>query len=187
MDRRVGYIILAVFVILILFLYVQFGVRRNSAQITELKTVHAAVTDSLQRAKAVAARLPEMERRLAVLTKQWEKAQQMLPTEKEMPDLLSSVTRAGEKAGARFLLFQPLATKAEQHYTEIPIQISVRSTYHSLGKFLSDLGELQRIVNVSNLKVVPVAEERVTVEANFVATTYVLMKSSIPGRPSRRR
>jgi type IV pilus assembly protein PilO len=162
------------------FLYWKFGYSKNREEIGRLKSVHSAMTDSLQKARRVAAQLPEMERRLAKLEKQWLRAQEMLPSEKEIPSLLSSMTKAGGETGASFLLFQPKPAKPSQYYTEIPIQVTVVSTYHGLGRFLAAVGNLPRIVNVSGLTVKPSGEERATVEAGFQATTYLLRKE---GRP----
>ncbi len=187
MSRAARSAVIVILAILILVLYVQFSYRKNSAQITELKKEHALVSDSLSTARAVAARLPEMERKLEILRQQWEKAQEMLPSSKEIPELLRSLTIAGEKAGVKFLLFQPLATKQEQYYTEVPIQLNVRATYHSLGRFLSAMGNLPRIVNVSKLNLRPISGERETVEANMTATTYVLVKKATPAQPRRPR
>ncbi len=177
--------ILIILAILILVLYFQFGVRANLARIAQLREEHSLVSDSLSSAQAVAARLPEMQERLRILRQQWAKAQEMLPRQKEMPNLIRLITTVGEQAGVKFLLFQPQAPKEEQYYTEIPIQLSVRSTYHALGNFLSALGNLPRIVNVSKLSLKPITEERATVEANLTATTYILTKRSKPAKPRR--
>ena len=187
MGSRARSAILAILAILVIVLYVQYGVRKNTATIAQLRGIHASVADSLQRARSVAAKRPEMEQRLEVLREQWAKAQQMLPEEKEIPELLRSVTTLGEKAKVKFLLFQPLPPKQEQYYTEIPIQLSVKSTYHSLGKFLSALGNLPRIINVSKLNLRPITGEVETIEATFTGTTYVLAKTREPAQPRRPR
>ncbi len=51
--------------------------------------------------------LAKLEAEYERLHLQWESAQELLPPEEEMPDLLRKVTTAGNKAGIEFMLFQP--------------------------------------------------------------------------------
>jgi type IV pilus assembly protein PilO len=98
----------------------------------------------------------------------------MLPKEKEIPSLIQQISNSGTKAGVSFLLFKPSVAIAKTNYSEIPVQIKVACGYHQLGKFLSNVGNLARIVNVPSIRI-QTGNER-SIEANLSAITYTVAK-----------
>lgn len=186
MRRRLLAIILAVIGIAASGLFYKYGVAENKIKIQDLQQKHAAYIDSVNKARTVAERLDEMKRRLRIAELQWEKATEMLPREKEIPDLLTEITRVGAKNNISFRLFQPNPMKPEDIYASVPVNMAVSSTYHDLGAFLSAIGNLPRIVRVSGLKLVRSEGEGISVAADFLATTYVLSEEKTRVATKRR-
>jgi type IV pilus assembly protein PilO len=174
MRKRLPTIVLIVVGIALIVLFYRYGIMANNTAIKNLKDKHAAYTDSVNTARTVAERLDEMKMRVRIAELQWEKATEMLPTAKEIPDLLTSITQVGAKSNVSFRLFQPNPMRQEDIYKALPIKVSIAADYHDLGLFLTAIGSLPRIVNVSDLKVIKSGETDKTVQADFVATTYVL-------------
>jgi type IV pilus assembly protein PilO len=174
MRKRLPTIVLIVVGIAGIVLFYRYGIMANNTTIKDLRDKHAAYTDSVNTARTVAERLDEMKMRVRIAELQWEKATEMLPTAKEIPDLLTSITQVGAKSNVSFRLFQPNPMRQEDIYRALPIKVTIASDYHDLGLFLAAIGSLPRIVNVSDLKVVKSPEEDRSVQADFVATTYVL-------------
>jgi len=85
-----------------------------------------------------------------------------LPTETEVPGLLVDISQTGLANGLNFELFQPLGERDGQggFYKELPIKLRVRGTYHALGKFVSDIALLQRIVTQHNITIAPVPNSK---------------------------
>jgi len=76
-----------------------------------------------------------------------------LPSNKEIPNLLSKISALGSASGLEFLLFKPSKSeKLKDFYKEIPIEIKVIGTYHEVAVFFDRTSRLQRIVNISNIK-----------------------------------
>jgi hypothetical protein len=144
--------------------------------------------------------LARLEAEYERLHDQWMSAQELLPEEKEMPDLLRQVTTAGSRSGVEFALFEPEAPVAHELYTDHPITVTVRGNYHQVGSFMGRLSNLERIVNVTDLAMVQPAESKHakkktstskkkqqdqqtdqvarsnnTVEAHFTLTAYTLL------------
>jgi type IV pilus assembly protein PilO len=121
-------------------------------------------------------RLPELKREFALLNQRWAVAQELLPTQKEVASLLRKVTIAGQESGVKFLLFKPSEPHPTPDFTENPVQISVTGGYHRAGTFLSEIAELSRLVNISQLKVKTFDKGDLddTVQAEFIATAYTL-------------
>ncbi|MFQ5905201.1 MAG: type 4a pilus biogenesis protein PilO [bacterium] len=191
MRKRLPTIILAILGIAVVVLFYKYGIMKNKSAIQELKERHAAYTDSVNTARTVAERLDEMKRRVRVAELQWEKATEMLPKEKEIPDLLTSITQMGTRNNVVFRLFQPTPIRREDIYMALPIKVAVFADYHDLGGFLSAVASLPRIVNVSDLRISRGGEEG-SVTADFVATTYLLSEEKMrvatrKGKPGGRR
>jgi type IV pilus assembly protein PilO len=172
------------------FLPFTYPVRK--AKIQSMEQEYAKLSAELEKARKVVADMPRLEAEYERLHEQWLSAQELLPEEEEMPDLLRQVTTAGNKAGVVFALFEPQATAPREFHVEHPIKVKVRGGYHQVGIFLSRLANLDRIVNVANLKLtVPAGTASAasrkpgakktrlsaeTVEANFTLVAYTLLE-----------
>ena len=78
-----------------------------------------------------------------------------LPNKTEVDALIVDISQTGLAAGLEFDLFKPGGEKPGEFYATLPIQISVRGTYHQLGEFVSGVAALPRIVTVHNINIQP--------------------------------
>ena len=70
-----------------------------------------------------------------------------LPNKSQMDALLVDISQAGLGRGLQFELFKPAAGEISgESFNELPIQLKVTGTYHDMGAFASDVGQLSRIV-----------------------------------------
>jgi type IV pilus assembly protein PilO len=158
----------------------------REAQVKALRERVAKLTTEVEQAKRTAANLPRLEKEMEALHVKWELATKLLPPEKEVAALLRKVTVAGTQAGIEFLLFEPSTPAPQTFYTEHPVSVKVRGGYHDFGTFLSRLANMTRIVNVTNMDLHGLAENRDaprrdgrrergdTVEAAMTVTAYSL-------------
>jgi type IV pilus assembly protein PilO len=123
----------------------------RKAKIEEMEKEYAKLSTELEKARKMVGSLPQLEAEYQRLHEQWLSAQELLPTEKEMPDLLRKITTAGNKSGVKFVLFQPQAITPSEYFTAHPTKVQIRGAYHQVGMFLSRLANLERIVNISGL------------------------------------
>ena len=176
--------------------YVYFGTRLlpvcyqvRKDKITQLEDEHTKLDAELEKARQMVGNLAKLEAEYERLHLQWVSAQELLPEEQEMPDLLRKVTTAGTKAGIEFMLFQPLAPIAQEMFKEHPVRVRVRGGYHQLGIFLSRLANMSRIVNVSDLKVTAFTKNQKTkkgktdrssssIVADFTLSAYTLFEGA---------
>jgi type IV pilus assembly protein PilO len=138
----------------------------------------------LAKGKRIAANFRTVQDDYSRLMQSWEVAQELLPTEKEMEGLLKSIAVAGEDYGIEFLMFRPLDPIEQPFYFENPIQIKTRSNMHDLGEFISSVAALERIVNVSKIKLTAYRPAKGrspdTVDADFIATIYIFKSLGSP-------
>jgi len=128
-----------------------FGYKVRSAKAKELRVQQEAASAELEKARRTVSNLPQLEREQKELERKWRQAETLLPTSKEMPQLLTEITQAGEQAGVEFKLFRPETQKPQEFYNENPVQVEVKGGFHQVGVFLSRLANLGRIVNVTDL------------------------------------
>ncbi len=128
-----------------------YGVRK--AKIAQLEEDYTKLSAEVEKARQMVGNLAKLEAEYDRLHLQWASAQELLPQEEEMPELLRKVTTAGNKAGVEFMLFQPRPPVVKEMFKEHPVSVRVRGGYHELGIFLTRLANLSRIVNVTDLKI----------------------------------
>jgi len=89
--------------------------------------------------------LQEIESSFGALLKQ-------LPNKSQMEALLVDINQAGLGRGLQFELFRPAPQETvKEFYAELPITVKVTGTYHDMGAFASDIGQLPRIVTLNDL------------------------------------
>jgi type IV pilus assembly protein PilO len=166
--------------------FVPFNYKARSKQIGVLKAEYSHKANELSKAQQLVNRLPELKKEFALLNQRWAIAQELLPSQKEVASLLRKVTLAGQEAGIKFLLFKPGEAKTQTYFTENPVQVSVTGGFHHTGTFFSEIAELSRLVNVSQLKLKGFDKGDVddTVQADFIATAYTLAEGN-PNEPAK--
>ncbi|RKZ26717.1 hypothetical protein DRQ20_02300 [bacterium] len=157
---------------------------KKKKEIKRLEKIHSAYAESLRVARETAARLEEVQRQYEIVKLQHQKAQEMLPKEENIPDVLRSLTRVGAASGVNFLLFKKEQKESKGKYAVIPISIQVSGSYHEIARFLAAINNLSRIVNVENLTLAPGREGGVT--ASFLAKTYIATEVTGEKKPTKK-
>lgn len=138
----------------------------------KVKTLNAEIADSEEKIKRLDALIAEnkiLKERLAKLRKQ-------LPQEKEVSVLLKQISELGLRSGLDIILWKPEPRKTDPEglYVEIPVTVEVMTDYHQLGAFFSHISRLQRLVNISDIKLDVKKESRgdTSIYARFKARTF---------------
>ena len=77
-----------------------------------------------------------------------------LPNKAQMDALLVDINQAGLSRGLQFELFRPAgAEAAREFYSELPITLKLIGTYHDMGGFAADVGQLPRIVTLNDVSI----------------------------------
>ncbi len=96
-----------------------------------------------------------------------------LPSDTEVPGLLEDITNKGVSSGLEFQSIDLQPEKRSEFYIELPIQISVKGTYHDMGAFVSGVAGLPRIVTLHNFEIKPTEEGNTsTLSMGITAKTY---------------
>jgi type IV pilus assembly protein PilO len=94
-----------------------------------------------------------------------------LPNKSQMDALLVDINQAGLGRGLQFELFKPAAAEMRREfYAELPIDVKVTGTYHDMGAFASDVGQLSRIVTLKDVSINTGKDGNLTMDA--IARTF---------------
>jgi len=107
---------------------------------------------TLVKYKRLAESLPQLEEKLKSLKEELNYAMAALPEEKEIPILLTEISRAGKNTGLEFVSFTPKPEQVkEDFYAEIPVSMEITGRFHQLAHFFDEVSRLYRIVNIENI------------------------------------
>jgi len=144
-------LLLGVLTAVIIGLYFYLIYIPNLELLKKKKAEMVALENQVRELRIVAANMKRFQAEAAKLREELKVAITQLPTSKEIPSLLSNISRLGKDAGLEFLLFKPAAEVTREFYSEIPVEIRVQGSYHNVAIFFDKVGKLPRIVNITEL------------------------------------
>lgn len=162
--------------LLLLGAFFYFSYLPKMQQIDTLKTKKSTLEQQLRTAKAKAAQLEEYRARMKKAQEDFMIAKAVLPENKEIPSLLTSVSQSGQDAGLEFLLFQPKPEVNKDFYAEIPVDIKVLGNYHNVVSFFDNVSRLYRIVNVENIQMKS-GQKNEKLNTSCTAVTYKFLET----------
>jgi type IV pilus assembly protein PilO len=159
---------------------VQDQIKQQQQQVEQQRLI-------LQRNQRLAKDLPRKRKEYAQLEKQLTVALSMLPKQSEIPDLLENVSWAGKDSGLEFHVFKPGAEVSKQFYAEVPVNLDVSGSYGQMLTFLKRVGEMPRIVDISNLTLgQTTAGGPLTITGKVTTYRFIEQAENTNGRRGRR-
>jgi len=163
------------------------------AVIEKLESRLEQLGDRNRRARVLATRgVEELEERLAVFDRHLRQLETFIPRNEEVPRLLESMAMEARRNNLGDLAsINPEPAQPGPYYTRTSYEVSVIGSYHEVGRFLTAVASLPRIVTPVDLemttRVAPRArgaqqgdQERGDVTARFRIETYVLPDAPPP-------
>lgn len=140
----------------------------------ELRQQIDALLQERDAKEASTAGISDRKREVEELEGDLNRAMLRLPDQKEIPQLLSSISNLGRDSGLDILVFRLKPERLQDFYAEVPVEMVVRGNYHRIAGFLDAVGRLDRIVNVSDLwmKEPKLYAEDLVLQAGAQVTTF---------------
>ena len=118
-----------------------------------------------------------------------------LPDKSQMDALLVDINQAGLGRGLQFELFRPAGSDTiREFYAELPISVKVIGTYHDMGAFASDVGQLSRIVTLNDVSISTQKDGNLVMDATARTFRYLnddevaaQRKSAAPKKPAAKK
>lgn len=170
--QKIG--ILAATIILLAALYYSFLYSPRSDEMAKLSDSVEIARNEKTAKQQKAANLPRLKKDIEQLEMELTKAVAQLPNKKEIADLLRTISAKALQSGLDVLLFRPRAEAFQEFYAEVPVDITVKGSFHNTVGFFDEVGRLNRLVNIDNIgfKNPTIAGDNVILETTSVATAF---------------
>ncbi len=155
--------------------YYYFALMPRQEEYTRVQKTYKAQMDMLSTYKKRAEEITIYEQKMAETLDLFNEAMKALPDKREIPSLLTGISRAGSNAGLSFHLFQPDNEINKEFYSEIPVSIKVEGKYHQVTDFFFQVLQLNRIVNIHDVDVKSKQDGQM-LEMSCKAVTYMFLE-----------
>jgi len=155
--------------------YYYFILMPRQDEYTKVQKTYNTQMDMLATYKKRADEIIIYEKKMAETLESFNEAMKALPDKKEIPSLLTGISRAGSNAGLAFHLFQPESEVNKEFYSEIPVSIKVEGRYHQIADFFFQVLQLNRIVTLNDVAVKSKPDGQ-TLEMSCKAVTYMFLE-----------
>ena len=142
-------------------------------QISRLEDRRAKLQTKIQEGRAAKQQLPRFREEVRKLELELDQLLRILPARRNTPELLRRVRSLAEQGDFALQRFTPGRFVERDFYSEWPIAINLRGTYHNLALFFDEVGRFSRIINIEGLRIDARGGERHTIGATFRAKTFV--------------
>jgi Tfp pilus assembly protein PilO len=173
---------------LAVFGFWKFYVQEMQTDIDARQTRLTALRADITRGVATARRLPQFQSEVSELERRLENLRAVLPEQKDVADILRRVQGLATQSSLTIQRFTPQEPKQEALYAALPFKLRAEGTYHNLALFFDRISKFPRIINVGEIIIKPrqVQDATASIEAECVATTFVLQENKAPtGRGGR--
>lgn len=162
------------------YIFWQYFYKKPHEELTTHREQIETLSSKIQTELRLARNLESIRKQVAELDQQLAFALQELPDRREIDDLLRSVSDLASDAGLEVSLFKPLPENKRDFYAEVPVSITVAGTFHQIAAFFDEVGQLSRIVNITDITIREpnVQDASVRVRADCTATTFRYLDES---------
>lgn len=133
------------------FVYVKFFWLPISAAKAEAREKIEQIEAKIVKAKQQASRLKNLQDEIATLNEKAIEAEKRLPKSKSVPDILLAISSLAQKSRVQILNFAPGPQKSQQYFIELAYPLSIKGSYHTIGRFLAAIALEERIFNVRDI------------------------------------
>jgi type IV pilus assembly protein PilO len=162
--------------------YYFFNYKPKYEKLDKLNKTLKTKKNTLVKYKGLAKSLPKLEEKLKNLQEELNYAMAALPNEKEIPILLTEISRAGKNTGLNFVSFTPKPEKVkEDFYAEIPVSMQINGRFHQLAHFFDEVSRLYRIVNIENVAMKNTKDSD-KLDLSCEAVTYMFVNKNIEAK-----
>src|SRR4030042_225910 len=162
-----------------IYFYLFFIPLQNDVRV--LRTELDKLMKELNEGRMITRDLEKFKGQVEKLNAELTSALTQLPNEKEIPEILKSISRLGKESNLEFTLFKPKPEEPQQFYARVPIDLVMVGSYHNTGLFFDRIGKLPRIINVvdfnmTRAKEVKGRETDIVIKTSCLITTYRFME-----------
>ncbi|RUM89837.1 MAG: hypothetical protein DSZ24_00180 [Thermodesulfatator sp.] len=152
LPRRQKILLAIISLFLPLFLYIYFFLLPTYHKIDEIKRDIANLQKEIARYQKLASKRAFLKKKIAQRERFLKKVATILPTQKEIPGLLRSVSSQAKDSGLNVISFFPNSREVvRNYYNEIHFRVELMGEFSALVSFLERALHLPRIITIDSL------------------------------------
>jgi len=149
--------------------------------------------NELNNSRAIARDLQKYNEQVAKLNEELRNALTQLPNEKEIPEILKTISSLGKESNLEFTLFKPRPEQPQQFFANVPIDLVALGSYHNVGIFFDKVSKLPRIINVVDFNLTRAkdtkdlkgkSENDILLKTSCMISTYRFIEQKSEGKKS---
>jgi len=151
----------------------QFVVKQEIPELEEARDEELGLRADFENKQKKAANFDEFLNQLETIERDFGTMLGQLPGRTEVAQLLEDISQTALAAGLDRREFTPGAEIPRDFYAELPIKLIYLGSYHELGRFVSDVAALSRIVTLHDINISAVSVEgEEQLQLDVTAKTY---------------
>ena len=148
----------AALVVILLFGSRVFVVDGQYAQLRSAQREETDLRTRFEQGQRRTANLQAYREQIAEIERSFDTALVRLSPTTEIPGLLADISQAGLNAGLEERLFHPMEEQRREFYSELAVNLSLSGDYHQLGRFVSDIAAVPRLVTLHDVHIRPLED-----------------------------
>lgn len=145
-------------------------------KIKEIDKSLAEKKSKLDSTRKRAAQLSKLQREFDIMKEDLADTEKRLPKDKDMSSIITTVIKMMEKHGVEYKEFMPLGEVSRDYFIELPFSVTANSSLHGIARFVTEIGQLERIFTIRDLKItkkILTKEDPTSATCTFIIVTYV--------------
>jgi type IV pilus assembly protein PilO len=190
-PKKVLILVAILGVIVGLYLYVFYIPRNDDLKIARGEL--SKLTKELNESRAITRDLQKFKDQVIKLNEELKDALTQLPNEKEIPEILKTISSLGKESNLEFTLFRPKPEVPQQFYAQVPIELVALGSYHNIGIFFDKVSKLPRIINVVDFNMTRAkdikgrSETEILVKTSCMINTYRFIEKKSEEKKSEKK
>ena len=107
----------------------------------------------------------------------------ILPDDPEVPSFLSALQGVATNSGVSLTQWTPVEEMPSEFYAKVPMKLALLGKFHQVVKFFQSVGQIDRIINVENIKIKDpkIIGQDVEIQVECLATAFRGLRSGESG------
>lgn len=180
-----GYLALA---LIIFGLFYMFYYKGKNEELNNIREERIRVEDEVARLQVKKQELDKIEAEIEQMAVTLSKLEEIIPKKREISTILRRIQQLANDSRLDVISFAPQGEVEKEFYSEWPIPIEIRGSYHNLAIFFDRLSRFSRIFNVEDflIKALNQQTQGATISAEFTAKTYIFREEEVTSEPDKK-
>jgi len=190
-SKKVLLLVVILCVIVGLYFYSFYTPRHDDLKVAKAEL--SKLTNELNNSKAITRDLQKFKDQVGKLNEELKNVLTQLPNEKEIPEILKTISSLGKESTLEFTLFRPKPEEPQQFYAKVPIELVALGSYHNIGMFFDKVSKLPRIINLVDFNMTRAkdikgkGEPEILVKTSCMINTYRFIEKKSEGKKSEKK